>query len=109
MVSSDLYDADFLTRLTIKRLAELNKTRSKVRTGLAEMGWACRAVLAPPTPCEHRLNGTRRMHHALRLTHACFSGPPACALVAAAWHPDPGASPRACTRPPHPLGPRTRR
>mmetsp|Transcript_25551 Transcript_25551/g.55657 ORF Transcript_25551/g.55657 Transcript_25551/m.55657 type:complete len:586 (-) Transcript_25551:158-1915(-) len=40
MVSTvDLYDTDFLTRLTIKRLAELNKTRAKVeslekRTGL---------------------------------------------------------------------------
>ena len=30
MVSSDLYDTEFLARLTVKRLAELNKTRAKV-------------------------------------------------------------------------------
>ncbi len=28
---TSIYDTDFLTRLTVKRLAELNKTRAKVR------------------------------------------------------------------------------
>ena len=31
MLSSDLYDTEFLARLTVRRLAELNKTRAKVR------------------------------------------------------------------------------
>lgn len=29
-MASELYDTDFLARLTVKRLAELNKTRAKV-------------------------------------------------------------------------------
>ncbi len=33
MVSTDLYDTEYLARLTVRRLAELNKTRAKVRRG----------------------------------------------------------------------------